>query len=61
MKKLFITASMMLSLSGCAPEVGSPAWCKAMDKKDKVKEWTIADATEYAKHCVFTQETKGGE
>lgn len=53
MYKTIVCACLLGLLSACTPEVGTPAWCKAMDKKDKVNEWTIADATDYAKHCVF--------
>lgn len=41
-----------LFLAGCSPEVGSKAWCDAMDKKPK-GEWSANDAGEYAKSCVF--------
>ena len=58
MNKTLIYIILAMILSACAPDVGSPAWCEAMDKKDKVKEWTIDDATEYAKHCVFTDNSE---
>ena len=45
-----ITAMMLLT--ACAPEVGSDAWCKDMEKKDK-GDWTANEAANYAKHCVF--------
>lgn len=39
-------------LTACAPEVGSEAWCKSI--KDKPKgDWTVNQASDYAKHCVF--------
>ncbi len=38
--------------AACAPEVGSSAWCEAMDDKDK-GEWSGNELREYAKHCVF--------
>ena len=41
-----------LFLAGCSPEVGSKAWCDAMDKKPK-GEWSANDAGEYTKSCVF--------
>jgi len=40
------------SLLGCAPEVGSEAWCKKLDKKSK-GDWTANEASDYAKHCIF--------
>ena len=39
-------------LYGCSPEVGSNAWCEALDKKPK-GEWTADEAGEYAKSCIF--------
>ena len=53
MYKAIVCCSLLTVICACAPAVGTPGWCKAMDKKDKVTEWTIADATDYAKHCVF--------
>ena len=48
---ILILASVAL-LAGCAPEVGSKAWCEAMDKKPK-GDWTAKEAGDYAKSCVF--------
>jgi hypothetical protein len=39
-------------LAGCSPEVGSDAWCKAMNDKPK-GDWTANDASSYTKHCVL--------
>lgn len=39
-------------LSACAPEVGSPDWCKSIETKPK-GEMTMNEAKDYAKHCVF--------
>ncbi len=39
-------------LAGCAPEVGSEAWCKDMQKKPK-GDWSANEAADFAKHCVF--------
>lgn len=41
-----------LTLSACAPEVGSPEWCKAIEEKPK-GDLTMNEAKDYAKHCVF--------
>lgn len=39
-------------LLGCAPEVGSDAWCANL--KDKPKgDWTLNEAADYAKHCIL--------
>jgi hypothetical protein len=55
MKKLLTmlaALSFAAGLAGCSPEVGSEAWCKAMDAKAK-GDWTANEAADYAKHCVF--------
>lgn len=39
-------------VAGCAPKVGTEAWCKAMDAKAK-GDWTAHEATAYAKHCLL--------
>lgn len=45
-------AALLVGLSGCAPEVGSEAWCKQMKEKPS-GDWTANEAADYAKHCVF--------
>lgn len=47
-----IAPSLLVLLCGCAPEVGSDAWCEAMADKDK-GDWTTNDATEFARSCIF--------
>ena len=42
----------VLSLSACAPEVGSEKWCAAIKEKPK-GELTMNEAKDFAKHCVF--------
>ncbi len=42
----------LAGLSGCAPEVGSERWCKAMDEKPK-GDWTANEALDYAEHCLI--------
>ena len=39
-------------LAGCAPEVGSVAWCEAFTEKPK-QEWTADEVQTYLKTCVF--------
>lgn len=39
-------------LVGCAPEVGSEAWCKNMKAKN-AGDWTTNEAADFAKHCIF--------
>lgn len=48
---LLVIASVLM-LSACAPEVGSPEWCKSIEEKPK-GELTLNEAKDYAKHCVF--------
>jgi hypothetical protein len=48
----FGVASLLVLLSGCAPEVGSKAWCAGLDEKAK-GDWSANEATDYAKHCLF--------
>jgi Protein of unknown function (DUF3012) len=47
-----ISVSMLLSLSACAPKVGSDKWCANLKAKPK-GDWTANEAGEYAKHCIF--------
>lgn len=47
-----IVAALLLSLTACAPEVGSEAWCSKMDEKPK-GDWSSNEAADYAKHCIF--------
>ena len=44
----------VFTLSGCAPEVGSEAWCEQMKEKPK-GDWTANEAGDYAKHCIFVE------
>ncbi|WP_039914881.1 DUF3012 domain-containing protein [Cellvibrio mixtus] len=48
---LLVIASALM-LSACAPEVGSPEWCKSVEEKPK-GDLTLNEAKDYAKHCVF--------
>ena len=51
----FIAAVLVLGLpwlAACAPEVGSRRWCENMDKTPK-GDWTLNEAREYARNCLF--------
>ena len=49
----FISIALLsLSITACAPEVGSDAWCKLMEQKPK-GDWSMNEAGDYAKHCIF--------
>ena len=47
-----LVLAFVFGLIGCAPEVGSEAWCKALKEKPK-GDWTANEAGEFAKSCVF--------
>ena len=42
----------LFTLGACSPEVGSKEWCDDMKKKDK-GDWSVNEATDFTKHCVF--------
>jgi hypothetical protein len=51
--RLFILLTLTVLIAACfSPEVGSDAWCEAMDKKPK-SEWSLDDTASYTKHCVL--------
>ncbi|SDZ78379.1 DUF3012 domain-containing protein [Microbulbifer marinus] len=57
MKKIFIllvSAIALITLTACGPKRGSEAWCKKMDEIPK-GEWSLNDAGDYTKYCVFKQ------
>jgi hypothetical protein len=48
---LLTTITLLLTLTACAPEVGSDSWCE--DMADKAKgDWTVNEATEFATNCI---------
>ncbi|ARU56498.1 MAG: DUF3012 domain-containing protein [Pseudomonadales bacterium] len=54
--RVFALIGALVSIVGCAPEVGSKGWCEDMAEKPK-GDWSANEATDYAKHCLF----KSGE
>ncbi len=59
MKKVLLLA-LGLSLGACSVEPGSEKWCE--QKADQPKsEWTMSDATTYAKNCVIDGMEVGSE
>ena len=55
MKQILIIPAILLfiaSLSACAPEVGTEAWCEDMAEKSK-GDWTANEAADFAKYCVL--------
>ena len=57
MRRFQVLVLVML-LASCAPEVGSEAWCEAMEEKPK-GDWTTNEAGDFAKHCVFQEKQIG--
>ena len=47
-----LSVALLLTLSACAPEIGSEQWCKEMKEKPKA-DWSTNDATDFAKHCIL--------
>jgi len=47
-----LVAVAALSLSACAPEIGSERWCNNLKEKPK-SDWSMNEATNYTKHCLF--------
>jgi hypothetical protein len=55
MHKLIQTTLFILSLtalSACSPEIGSEKWCAQLKEKPK-GDWTVNEAADYTKHCIF--------
>jgi hypothetical protein len=51
-KFALLLLTLLLGLTGCAPEVGSKSWCEDMTEKPK-GNWTANEAADFAKHCLF--------
>ncbi|MFC1602077.1 DUF3012 domain-containing protein [Pseudomonadota bacterium] len=49
---MFCLPLLLVILTGCAPEVGSEKWCKAISEKPKA-DWSVNEAGDYAKHCLM--------
>jgi len=47
-----VAIAALTGLMGCAPKIGSEAWCKKLDAKPK-GDWSTNEAADYAKHCIF--------
>ena len=52
MNRLLTLTLALTLLTACAPEVGSKAWCEALQTKPK-GDWTANEAADYAKNCLF--------
>ena len=49
---LSLVLSLLGSLAGCAPEVGSKAWCEDMSAKPK-GDWSTNEALDFSRNCLF--------
>ena len=49
---LALLSLIAMGLTACAPDVGSPEWCKKIESKP-AGEITMNEAKDYAKSCVF--------
>lgn len=49
-----------LPLAACAPEVGSERWCTKM-KETAARDWSLAEAGDFARHCVLPATTIGSK
>jgi len=47
-----IALVFLLSITACAPEVGSEQWCNNMEETPK-GEWSMNDAGNFTKHCIM--------
>ena len=47
-----LSALLILSLWGCAPEIGSEKWCANLKAKPK-GDWSLNETGDYAKHCIL--------
>jgi len=55
MKKILLLMfgmTLALSLSACAPEVGSKDWCAQLKEKPK-GDWSSNEVADFAKHCIL--------
>jgi len=55
MKNILLLSIVILLLFACTAEVGSEKWCANLDAKAK-GDWTMNEAKDYAKHCLFKLE-----
>jgi len=53
-------AALVAALAGCTPEVGSERWCEKLGAKPK-NEWSMREAADYAKHCIFESTSVGSD
>jgi len=47
-----LTAAVLASIAGCAPEVGSERWCEQMRDKPR-GDWSTNEALDFARYCIL--------
>lgn len=52
MKRAVLVGCALVLLTACKPEMGSKAWCEALDEKPK-GEWSFNESADYARHCLL--------
>ena len=52
MKKIILLSFVSTLLAACSAEVGSKEWCEDLKERPK-GEWTVNEAADYTKHCLF--------
>tara|TARA_R110002096_G_scaffold21169_11_gene69134 strand:+ start:1748 stop:1918 length:171 start_codon:yes stop_codon:yes gene_type:complete len=52
MNRMTFMPILLIQLIACSAEVGSEQWCEHLDAKAK-GDWTLNEAKDYAKHCLF--------
>ena len=52
MFRQYLMILVLLSLGGCAPEMGSQEWCKLMGNKAKL-DWSAEETAFYTKYCLL--------
>ncbi len=52
MKRILSILSLIVILTGCAPEIGSEEWCEDMKEKSK-GDWTANEAKDFTKFCLL--------
>lgn len=50
--RLAACLALAVSISACAPEVGSERWCQKLRDTPK-GDWSLNEAADYAKHCII--------
>ncbi len=47
-----LVITLLATLGGCSPEIGSEAWCQKMEDTP-TGDWSGNQATDYARHCLL--------